>query len=109
MKESQLGEFCIEIAISLNNLGNSCRCLKELKIAEGYYKKGIQIYKTQTKEKHPRYAATVGNLGLVYKDMGKKDEAKKLLKEACKILFDNNQKEEDSDYHFFRKELDLLK
>ena len=103
------GEFCVEIAISLNNLGNACRCLKELKIAEGYYKKGIQIYKTQTKENHPKYAATIGNLGLVFKDMGKKDLARKHVKEAVKILRENKEREGADDYNFFKEELDKLK
>ena len=108
MKESELGEYSCEIALNLNNLGNACRCLKELKLAEGYYKKGIQIYRTHIREKNTNFAATLGNLGLVYKDMGKKDEAKKNLVEAVKILKESFG-EEDFDYKLFKKELDSLR
>ena len=107
MKEGELGEFNCEIALSLNNLGNACRCLKEFKVAEGYYKKGIQIYRTHIQEKHPSFAATLGNLGLTYKDMGKKNDAKKNLNDAVKILKECLG-ENDNDYKLFKKELDEL-
>ena len=108
MKEQQLGDFDLEIAISLNNLGNACRCLKEHKVAEGYYKKGIQIYSAHIKERHPGNAAMLGNLGLLYKDMAKKGDARKHLHEAVKLLKENFG-EEDKDYQFFKKELESLR
>ena len=108
MKEGELGDFSLEIAISYNNLGNVCRCLKEYKVSEGYFKKGSQIYSAHIKERHIGYAFIVGNLGILYKDMNKKGDAKRFLKEAV-MLMRENQWEGDKDFTFFKEELEKLK
>ncbi len=71
IKQTQIGEFSCETALSLNNLGNVSRCLKEFKNAEGFYFQALIIYKSvSTNEIHANYGPTIGNLGLVQKDLG---------------------------------------
>lgn len=71
IKDKQLGEFNCETAISFNNLGNVSRCLNEYANAEGFYFQALNFYKSvSTNEIHPNYGPTIGNLGLVQKDLG---------------------------------------
>ncbi len=68
-------------------IGNCYYSLSRLKEAEKHYREGWRLSKRvkDKKEKLQGRSAAVGNIGLIYSDLGKPDEALNYLKEALEI------------------------
>ncbi len=64
-----------DYATTLVNLANLLRMMKQYKESESLFKRALALYGNTIGNKHFLYVGAANNLGLLYFDMGKKEEA----------------------------------
>lgn len=69
------GESHPDYATTLVNLANLLRMMKQHKESENLFKRALTLYSNTIGNKHFLYVGAANNLGLLYFDMGKKEEA----------------------------------
>ena len=69
-------------------IGNCCYKLSKLKEAKDHYKNALKISRkiSDKDERLKGKSSALGNIGLIYKDLGKPDEALKYLKKSLDIF-----------------------
>ncbi|WP_448528788.1 tetratricopeptide repeat protein [Raineya sp.] len=76
----------------LYNIGTFYRNTYQFTKAENYLKTSLSLQEKLLGKKHPDYALTCSQLGYVYQDLGKWQDAEKLLQEATNIFNERNDK-----------------
>lgn len=64
-----------DYATTLVNLANLLRMMKQYEESESLFKRALELYGNTIGNKHFLYVGAANNLGLLYFDMGKKEEA----------------------------------
>lgn len=63
-----MGENHVEVALTLNNIGNVCKHLEEYDKSQKFFADALAILKqSQAGDDHPLVATTYGNLGILLK------------------------------------------
>ena len=78
IREKQLGENHLAVAISLNNLAELYRNQGKYDEAEPLYLRSLSIYEKELGENHPHVATSLNNLAELYRNQGKYNEAEPL-------------------------------
>lgn len=95
----------LEIGEALTYLANCYKSLKEYNEAIKHYDEAIEVFRACYGNDHNHNTAVaIGNIGLVYKDLGKLKEAREYLTLGKKILKDLYG-EECPDYQYFNQQL----
>ena len=79
-------EACEEenVAVDLNNLGNTCKFSGEYKKAVEYFAKAIETGNRSFRENDPRISQYLNNLGASWESAGEYDKAVKFFEDALK-------------------------
>lgn len=81
------GSGHIEVASTLENLGNVYFEIEDYHIAKSYYEKALVIKKNKLGELHSEVALTLNNLGNSCKNLGEMEKAQKMFTDALAILY----------------------
>lgn len=86
-------------------MANSEKCLKEYEKSINHYDEAIEVFRRAYGNDHnENTAVAIGNLGLVYKELGRRSEEKEYLTLAKNILRDLYG-EACPDYQYFDRQL----
>ncbi len=85
MRENKLGPFHANIAVSANYLAGIYESQGELKKAEPWEIRSLEISEKTLGKNHPNVAASLNNLALLYANMGEYDLAVPLYRRALII------------------------
>ena len=85
LSEAKLGKDHLEVATTLNNIGNLYYSLQQYATAEPYYARSLTIREAKLGKDHVDVATTLGNLAQTYRSMALYDKAEPLLLRALGI------------------------
>jgi tetratricopeptide (TPR) repeat protein len=94
----------VEVGECLTYLANSEKCLKEYEKAIKHYDEAVEVFRRAYGNDHnENTAVAIGNLGLVYKELGRREQEREYLSLAKSILKDLFG-EQCPDYQYFDRQ-----
>jgi len=73
-------------AILLRELGDAHHYLRNIDVAEGYYRQALDAFATSVGTQHSAYAVTLNSLGWLYKKNGKQEQGANMIAESERLF-----------------------
>lgn len=103
-QHTQNRQDTVEVGECLTYLANSEKCLRDYDKAIRHYDEAIEVFRRAYGNDHnENTAVAIGNLGLVYKELGQRQQEKEYLSLAKTILRDLFG-EQCPDYQYFERQ-----